>query len=155
VWAATRDRGLEGVVAKDPRSPWVPRRSRRWLKCKHWRHATFAVMGWAPSTAREPAGLVVGAIGAIGERRVAGVAPLHVDRPTRQTVMGMLDGLRTDRVPLNAPRWRRPVLWVTNGLVAEVRYLGRTPAGLLRHASARAVSRSGDRRSLCVPTTAP
>jgi ATP-dependent DNA ligase len=97
---------------------------------------------------------VVGAAGAVGERRVAGIAPLHLDQPTRQIVMGMLEELRADRVPLNAPRWRRPVQWVSDGLVAEVRYLERTPTGLLRHASARAVSRSGDRRSLRAPKTA-
>ena len=79
MWAATRDLGLEGVVAKDPRSPWVPRRSRRWLKCKHWRYGTFTVVGWAASTAKEPGGLVLGAPGAVGEMRVVGVAPLHVD----------------------------------------------------------------------------
>jgi hypothetical protein len=60
VWAATRDLGLEGVVCKDPHSAWVPRRTKRWLKCKHWRHGTFPVMGWAASTDKEPAGLVVG-----------------------------------------------------------------------------------------------
>jgi bifunctional non-homologous end joining protein LigD len=139
VWAATRDLGLEGVVAKDPRSSWVPRRTKRWLKCKHCRHGTFPVMGWAASTDKERAGLVVGAPGAVGELRVVGVAPLHVDRETRAAVMALIGDLRTDRVPLLAPRWRRAVQWVDDGLVAEVRYLERTPTGLLRHASARRV----------------
>ena len=96
-------------------------------------------MGWAPSTDREPAGLVVGAPGAVGELRVACVAALNVDRDTRASVMALIDGLRTDRVPFVAPRWRRPVQWIGDGLVAEVRYLERTPTGLLRHASARSV----------------
>jgi bifunctional non-homologous end joining protein LigD len=139
VWAATHELGLEGVVCKDPRSTWVPRRSRRWLKFKHWRYGSFRVMGWAPSTTREPAGLVVGAPGAVGELRVAGIATLNVDRQTRATVVGLIDGLRTDSVPMVAPRWRRPVQWIEDGLVAEVRYLERTPTGLLRHASARRV----------------
>ena len=139
VWAATGDLGLEGVVAKDPRSAWRPCRSRRWLKAKHWRHGTFAVMGWGAPTDKEPAGLVVGALGAVGELRVIGVAPLNVDRETRIAVMGLIDGLRSERVPMLAPRWRRPVQWVDDGLVANVRYLERTPTGLLRHASARSV----------------
>jgi bifunctional non-homologous end joining protein LigD len=139
VWAATKDLGLEGVVAKDPRSTWRPCRSRRWLKAKHWRHGTFAVMGWAESTDKDPAGLVLGAPGAIGELRVVGVAPLNVDRETRQVVMGLIDSLRTHRPPMLAPRWRRAVQWVDDGLEAEVRYLERTPTGLLRHASARSV----------------
>jgi bifunctional non-homologous end joining protein LigD len=139
VWSATHELGLEGVVCKDPRSTWVPRRSRRWLKCLHWRYGTFHVMGWAPSTDREPAGLVVGAPGAVGELRAAGVAVLNVDRETRATVMALIDGLGTGKVPTIGLRWRRPVQWVDDGLVAEVRYLERTPTGLLRHASARNV----------------
>ena len=139
MWAATSDLGLEGVVAKDPRSAWVPRRSRRWLKCKHWRYGTFTVVGWAASTQKEPAGLVLGAPGAVGEMRVVGVAPLNVDHDTRAIVMGLIDGLRTDQVPLFAPRWRRPVEWIRPDLRAEVRYLERTPTGTLRHASVREV----------------
>jgi hypothetical protein len=84
--------------------------------------------------------LVVGAPGAVGELRVAGVAALNVDRDSRATVMGLIDEHRTARVPMIAPRWRRPVQWIADGLVAEVRYLERTPTGLLRHASARGVS---------------
>jgi len=139
VWVATKGLGLEGIVAKDPRSTWRPCRSRRWLKAKHWRHATFAVMGWAASTDKEAAGVVVGAPGAVGELRVVGVAPLNVDRETRAIVMAKIEGLRSERVPMLAPRWRRAVTWVDDGLVAEVRYLERTPTGLLRHASARGV----------------
>jgi hypothetical protein len=85
---------------------------------------------------------LVGALGAVGELRVAGVAALNVDRDTRATVMGLIDGLRTDRVPMIALRWRRPVQWIDDGLVAEVRYLERAPTGLLRHASARSVGRA-------------
>jgi bifunctional non-homologous end joining protein LigD len=136
VWAATEELGLEGVVCKDPRSTWVARRSRRWLKCKHWRYGTFRVMGWAPSTSREPAGLVVGAPGAVGELRVAGVAALNIEQESQAAVMSLIDELRTDQVPAMAPRWRRPVQWIDDGLVAEVRYLERTPTGFLRHASA-------------------
>jgi ATP-dependent DNA ligase len=75
----------------------------------------------------------------VGELRVVGVAPLHVDRQTRAAVIALIDELRTDSIPQRAPRWRRAVEWVDDGLVAEVRYLERTPTGLLRHASARAV----------------
>jgi hypothetical protein len=52
--------------------------------------------------------------------------------------MTLIDGLRTER-PMIAPRWRRPVQWIEEGLVAEVRYLERTPTGLLRHTSAWSV----------------
>ena len=99
----------------------------------------FRVMGWAASTDKEPAGLVRGAPGAVGELRVVGVAPLNVDRGSRAVVAHLIDELRTELVPLLAPRWRRAVHWVDDGLVADVRYLERTTTGLLRHALARAV----------------
>jgi hypothetical protein len=103
------------------------------------------VMGWAASTGREPGGLVVGAAGAIGELRIAGVASLNVDRETRATVMALIDGLRTDRVPLMAPRWRRPC------------------SGSTRDWSPRCVTSSGrrpgysgtPRREVSVPSTNP
>jgi bifunctional non-homologous end joining protein LigD len=138
VWTATEELGLEGVVCKDPRSTSVPRRSQRWLKCKHWRYGTFRVMGWAPSTGREPAGLVVGAPGAGGELRLAGVAALNVDREARATVMALMDSLHRpaadDRPPLATPgamRRRRPgrpgalpgadaVAWLRHALARSV-----------------------------------
>lgn len=47
--AATRDLGLEGVIAKDPASPYVEgRRSNFWLKVKHVRRQEFVVGGWLP-----------------------------------------------------------------------------------------------------------
>ncbi len=54
-------------------------------------------MGWAAPTDKEPPGLVVGALGAVGELRVVGVAPLRVDRETRAVVMHLIDELRTGR----------------------------------------------------------
>jgi hypothetical protein len=87
---------------------------------------------------RGPAGLVVGAPDAVGELRVVAVAPLALIA-TRVPRSALIDGLRTDRVPLLAPRRRRAVQWVDEGLATKVRYVERTPSRLLRHASARAV----------------
>jgi hypothetical protein len=90
---------------------------------------SISVMGWAAATDKEPAGLLLGAPGAVGELRVVGVAPLNVDRDTRATIMAMVGAPRSGTVPVLAPRWRRPVQWVGEGLEAEVRYLERTPTG--------------------------
>jgi bifunctional non-homologous end joining protein LigD len=46
---ATSQLGLEGLVAKDPDSPYVEgRRSSYWLKVKHVRRQEFVVGGWLP-----------------------------------------------------------------------------------------------------------
>jgi len=47
--AATREQGLEGVVAKKLQSTYVPgRRTRNWLKTKHYQRETFLVGGFVP-----------------------------------------------------------------------------------------------------------
>ena len=47
--AATREQGLEGVVAKRLQSTYLPgRRTRNWLKTKHYQRETFLVGGFVP-----------------------------------------------------------------------------------------------------------
>jgi bifunctional non-homologous end joining protein LigD len=49
VMEATAALGLEGVIAKDPDSPYVSgRRTGYWLKVKHLRRQEFVVGGWLP-----------------------------------------------------------------------------------------------------------
>ena len=46
---ATREQGLEGVVAKRLQSTYLPgRRTRNWLKTKHYQRETFLVGGFVP-----------------------------------------------------------------------------------------------------------
>ena len=46
---ATREQGLEGVVAKRLQSIYLPgRRTRNWLKTKHYQRETFLVGGFVP-----------------------------------------------------------------------------------------------------------
>src|SRR5437868_985601 len=49
--AATRDRGLEGIILKRPGSLYHPgRRTREWLKIRNIRAADVRVGGWLPGT---------------------------------------------------------------------------------------------------------
>ena len=48
-WAAIRERGLEGVVAKRLGSPYRPgKRSREWLKVRYRRGQELVIGGWMP-----------------------------------------------------------------------------------------------------------
>jgi len=85
-------------------------------------------------------GLVLGAPRSCRRLRIVGVTSLHVTQDARAIVMGLVDALRTDQVPLFAPRWRRPVRQVRPESRAEVGCLERTPTGMLRHASVRQVT---------------
>jgi ATP-dependent DNA ligase len=60
VLAATREHGLEGVVAKRLGSPYLPGvRNGAWVKHKHRRTESFLVTGWTPPERRRPESLLL------------------------------------------------------------------------------------------------
>lgn len=71
LFAATKEMGLEGVVAKRLDSRYRPGiRSRAWIKTKHFQTKTFALLGWLPPHEwRGDRGCVV-----LGLETVAGIA---------------------------------------------------------------------------------
>lgn len=74
---ATRERGLEGVVAKRLDAPDLPGvRSRAWVKHKHRRRETFVVTGWLPAEGRRPESLLVARQGDDGVLAMAGTVSL-------------------------------------------------------------------------------
>src|SRR5829696_7773082 len=59
--AATAEQGLEGVVAKRLASTYQPgRRTRHWLKVKHYQRETFLVGGFVPDPGGQVRSLLVG-----------------------------------------------------------------------------------------------
>lgn len=134
--AATRDLGLEGVVAKRLDSPYqAGQRHASWVKHKHLRKERLTVIGHARSQ-RRGARLLV-ASGAPGELRYRGVVELGLHRDGLWETLAMLE--QAD-CPL---AWRRPpraVTWVAPQLDVEVECHGRH--GALRDAVLRVVCRS-------------
>jgi hypothetical protein len=77
VLAATRERGLEGVVAKRLGSHYLPgARSGAWLKRKDRRVELFVVTGWSPAEPRRPESLLLARVGSDGMLEPAGSVPL-------------------------------------------------------------------------------
>jgi bifunctional non-homologous end joining protein LigD len=109
--AATREQGLEGVVAKRLQSTYLPgRRTRNWLKTKHYQRETFLVGGFVPDR-DQVRSLLVG-------------LP-DPQRPGRLRFAGRVDhGL--------VPAARRRVRELLAPLVVEVTFLG-WESGRLRH----------------------
>src|SRR5215207_11283167 len=120
--AATREQGLEGVVAKKLQSTYLPgRRTRSWLKTKHYQRETFLVGGFVPDHgqvrsllvglpdpgAARRAGVLrpgrprPGAGGQAAGRGAAGAAG-HRPEPVRRAPLGPARG------PLVPARPRRP-----------------------------------------------
>ncbi|WP_230685084.1 hypothetical protein [Cellulomonas sp. JZ18] len=144
VLAASRENGLEGVVAKRRRATYRPgARSPEWRKVKHVRTQEVVVVGWRPGQGRRAGtvgSLVLGVHDSAGVLRPAGgvgtgftgraldelgavLRPL--ERPTRP-VVGDLPAADV-----------RDVHWVEPRLVGEVVYTGWTQDGRLRHPSWR------------------
>jgi bifunctional non-homologous end joining protein LigD len=88
--AATREHGLEGVVAKRLGSPYLPgARNGAWVKHKHRRTESFLVTGWSPAERRRPESLLLARPGTDGSLEPAGSVPLvlangHADEVRRQ-----------------------------------------------------------------------
>ena len=148
--AATREQGLEGVVAKRLDSPYLPgRRTRLWLKVKHYQRETFLVGGYLPDGELLRALLVgVPEPAAPGRLRFAGRVEHGLLPATRRHLTGLLAPLQTERSPfledeaaLTASRWARGPeraaerpRFVRPLLAVEVTFLG-FEGGRLRQAA--------------------
>jgi bifunctional non-homologous end joining protein LigD len=136
--AASKERGLEGVMAKRLDSTYEPgRRSRAWVKVKNVRRQEVVIGGWLEGTRNRE-----GRIGALlvgyyddGVLRFAGkVGTGYTDR-TLEELAGTLAPLARDtspfgaKVPYKQPHFVEPVL------VCEVEFTEWTAGGTLRHPS--------------------
>ena len=132
--AATRDQGLEGIVAQRLDSRYTAgERSAGWVKHKHLRTERLTVIGHARSVARGARLLVASRAGG-GELRYRGVVELGLGRDQLWEALQQLE--RPD-CPLAWPRPPRGVTWVAPELEGEVRCHGRN--GALRDAAVSAV----------------
>jgi bifunctional non-homologous end joining protein LigD len=143
VVTASREQGLEGVLAKRLTSPYEPgRRSKDWVKVKNVLMQEVVVAGWTPgqgSRAGEIGSLLLGVQGVDGLEFVGQVGTGF----TRETLQDMARRLKplhrktspfVDAVPA---RLSKDVRWITPRLVGEVQFTEWTRDGRLRHPSWR------------------
>jgi bifunctional non-homologous end joining protein LigD len=136
--------GWEGVMAKRADSPYVPGRSRDWLKFKCLIQGSFLVGGYTdPAPSRPGFGALL-----LGERRqgelvFVGAVGTGFDEATLRRIAAELAPLKRDESPFAegtppaaARRFRgsvRGVHWVEPVFLAEVAYTEVTNDGHLRH----------------------
>ena len=139
--AATRARGLEGVVAKQRQSDYRPgRRSDSWRKVKHVHRTSAVVGGWKPGEggrAGRIGSLLLGVQGPDG-LLYAGHVGTGFDGAALALLGALLPPLRRRTAPFvdEVPRpHARAALWVEPRLVVEVDYAQWTREGRLRHPS--------------------
>jgi DNA ligase D-like protein (predicted ligase) len=146
--AATAEQGLEGVVAKRLASTYQPgRRTRHWLKVKHYQRETFLVGGFVPDPGGQVRSLLVGLPDPRhkGRLRFAGRVDHGLVPAARRRVGDLLAPLVVDRSPFAEPpaallggRWSRPgpddpaPVFVRPAVAVEVTFLG-WEGGRLRH----------------------
>ncbi|GAA3020065.1 ATP-dependent DNA ligase [Microbacterium dextranolyticum] len=136
---AARERTIEGIVVKDPGSPYRPgTRSERWLKVKLTSSQDVVVGGIRPgrgTRAGRIGSLLVGIPDADGLRYVGRVGSGFTERELDR-LDALLTPLRSVRNPfIGVPRAdRSDAVWLRPEVVGEVEYAEFTPNGTLRHA---------------------
>jgi bifunctional non-homologous end joining protein LigD len=143
---AARTRGLEGIMAKDRRSPYVPgKRTDRWQKIKIRPEQELVVGGWVTGLGKavELGALLVG-VHEDGALRYAGKIGAGFTDANRAELLAAMAPLAADESPFATPppraaarnaQWLRPELviraefagWTTDGLVRQAAYKGIEP----------------------------
>jgi bifunctional non-homologous end joining protein LigD len=139
ILTASRDQGLEGVLAKRLDSPYLPgKRSPTWTKVKNILMQEVVIGGWTPGEGHRqgrfgslllgiPDGAGLQYVGQVG----TGFSDAALDR-----LMSKLEPLRTGDSPFTSdvPRQYRTVAtWVKPRLVGEVNFSEWTTDGRMRH----------------------
>ena len=134
----TRERGMEGLVAKRLGSRYRPGvRSPEWVKIKYARALDVVVGGWVPGGPRGTAvkSLLVGVVDPSGLRYVGAVGTGFAEAE-RRALAGLLHGLECPVSPFSGPPAGldrgESVRFVRPDLQAEVGYAEFTDRGLLR-----------------------
>jgi bifunctional non-homologous end joining protein LigD len=138
--AATREHGLEGIVAKRLDSVYEPgRRSRNWLKVKNHLRQEFVVGGWVPGKGARSTTLGALLIGYYestdpGARlRYAGRVGTGLSEAELARLVRLLASRRRVDSPFEPPPRLRDAVWVEPDRVAEVRFTEWTASGMVRH----------------------
>jgi bifunctional non-homologous end joining protein LigD len=148
-FAAARKRGLEGIMAKNRRSPYQPGlRTLTWQKIKIRPEQELVVGGWTRGIgpAADLAALLVGVYDD-GALRYAGKIGTGFTADKRAELLGILPSLATDEQPFASPPPRsaaRNAHWVRPELVIRAEFATWTSDGLVRQAAYKGLDRGKD-----------
>ena len=136
-YEATREHGLEGLVAKRKDSVYEPgKRSRSWLKIKTTQSDDFVVGGYSRGQggrAKSFGALLVGRYDGEGQLIYAGHVGSGFDDRTLVDLRHRLDAMRVKDCPFSeVPPLKTETSWIRPELVAEVKFAQWTQEGYLR-----------------------
>ncbi len=132
---------LEGSVSKRGDRPWVPGRTRDWLKVKCLAQQEFVVGGWTePSGSRQAFGaLLLGTRDARGGLRYAGRVGTGFTERTLAEMGARLRAMVTDEAPFEDPPRGAGLHWARPDLVVEVAFREWTSGGVVRQPSFKGI----------------
>jgi bifunctional non-homologous end joining protein LigD len=134
LFAVAKQKLLEGIVAKDARSPYPGNRTSQWLKFKIVNELDAVVGGWtAPRRSRKYFGALV--VGLYNGKHLQAIGSVGTgfDEEQQRTIFEKLQTLRADQSPFHpVPRLAEAVEWVKPVLVARVKFANWTDGANLR-----------------------
>jgi bifunctional non-homologous end joining protein LigD len=134
---ASREQGIEGIVAKRLGSRYEPgRRSPNWIKVKNVHRQEVVIGGWLPGEGRRRdriGALLVGVRDDDGRLRYVGRVGTGFTEDELDRLAGLLRPLEQDASPFEAgPKPPKGAVWVRPSLVAEVEFREWTQGGQMR-----------------------
>ena len=132
---ATKDLGIEGIVAKKLDGPYTPgARASHWIKVKNVRTQDVVIGGWTQGEGGRSASLGSLAVGVMEgeELRYAGKVGTGFTEQTLALLKRELEPLRRDTSPFSGRQPPRGTIFVEPRLVAHVEFREWTGSGTLR-----------------------
>jgi bifunctional non-homologous end joining protein LigD len=132
---ATRELGIEGIMAKRLDSSYEPgRRSSGWIKVKNVSTQDVVIGGWTPGEGRRGGSLGALAVGVMedGQLKYAGKVGTGFTESTLAVVSRELEPLRRPDSPFHGRQPPKGTVFVEPRLVASVEYREWTRSGTLR-----------------------
>jgi bifunctional non-homologous end joining protein LigD len=133
--AATKELGIEGIVAKKLDCPYTPgARASHWIKVKNVHTQDVAIGGWTPGEGGRSSSLGSLAVGVMeGDRLVyAGKVGTGFTEQTLALLKRELEPLRRDSSPFSGRQPPKGTIFVEPRLVAHVEFREWTKSGTLR-----------------------
>ncbi len=154
--AATREQGLEGVLAKRLDSRYeAGRRTGAWLKVKHTLRQELVIGGWIPGEGRraERIGALLMGYSEDGAFRYAGRVGTGFTEQTLEDLRSRLRLLRRATSPFaSGPRLPRDAVFVEPCLVAEIEFREWTGEGVMRAPSYKGLREDKSPRDVALDT---
>ena len=118
-----KQKGFEGVVAKDESSSYIQGRSAKWLKFKVKQEDEFIIIGYtAPSGVREHFGALLLAAYEGNKLKYVGKVGTGFSRETLAKLFRQFQSVVRQKPPVVDPPRERDVTWLAPRLVAQIAY---------------------------------